>query len=58
MVGHGEGLSRRRWSDTVSLPGIAVKRTASLPLAYDPAIHHFRIMHFAKMDGYAGQARV
>jgi hypothetical protein len=25
-----------------SLPGIAVRRTASLPLAYDPAIHPFR----------------
>jgi hypothetical protein len=23
----------------MSLPGIAVRRTASLPLAYDPAIH-------------------
>src|SRR6202049_4849793 len=26
-------------AQTVSLPGIAVRRTASLPLAYDPAIH-------------------
>jgi hypothetical protein len=25
----------------LSWPGIAVRRTASLPLAYDPAIHDF-----------------
>jgi hypothetical protein len=24
----------------------------------DPAIHLFRVMVFAKIDGYAGQARV
>jgi hypothetical protein len=29
-----------------SLPGIAVRRTASPSLAYAPAIHHFK-----KMDG-------
>jgi hypothetical protein len=32
-----------RYSDfESSLPGIAVRRTASLPLAYDPAIHLLR----------------
>jgi hypothetical protein len=25
----------------LSCPGIVVRRTASLPLAYDPGIHHF-----------------
>jgi hypothetical protein len=31
-----------------SLPGITVRRTASLPLAYDPAIHHFAKEFLAK----------
>jgi hypothetical protein len=42
----------RKWlrCATVSLPGIAVRRTASLPLAYDPAIHPFRESHSKMMD--------
>ena len=31
-----------------SWPGIAVRRTASLPLAYDPAIHPFAKSHGEK----------
>jgi hypothetical protein len=31
-----------------SLPGIAVRRTASLPLAYDPAIHPFSKKAFSE----------
>jgi hypothetical protein len=33
------------------------KRTASLPLAYDPAIHPLRKTHFMKCDGCADQVR-
>jgi hypothetical protein len=33
--------SGREYEARSSLPGIAVRRTASLSLAYDPAIHHF-----------------
>jgi len=38
-------------SNRSSWPGIAVRRTASLPLAYDPAIHHLREnLFFKRMD--------
>jgi len=40
-----------------SLPGIAVRRTASLPLAYAPAIHLLWEMHCAKIDGCPDQVR-
>src|SRR3984893_13950961 len=32
-----------------SLPGIAVRRTASLPLAYDPAIHPLRMSFLRRL---------
>ena len=40
----------------LSRPGIAVRRTASLPLAYDPAIHVFA-SRSRKQNECAGQAR-
>jgi hypothetical protein len=40
-----------------SLPGIAVRRTASLPLAYDPATHHLREKIFVKSMDARVEAR-
>jgi hypothetical protein len=50
-VGNDIFLGISRETD-MSLPGIAVRRTASLPLAFDPAIHHFE-----NVDGCPGRAR-
>ena len=45
-------------SSAFVMPGIAVQRTASLPLAYDPASIRFEKNILMKIDGYAAQACV
>jgi hypothetical protein len=49
-------FSNSRRQLTPSLPGIAVRRTASLPLAYARQSIFFE-NDLAKMDGCPGQAR-
>jgi hypothetical protein len=43
------------WLSTVIAGQKALRAVCTLD---DPAIHLFRVMVFAKIDGYAGQARV
>src|SRR5581483_1593798 len=47
----GAGKGGSEWALRSSWPGIAVRRTASLPLAYDPAIHVLEPKRKAWMPG-------
>jgi hypothetical protein len=47
-------------SSSLAMPGHSRRRTASLPLAYDPRIHQKKTMEVAFLisDGLPGQARI